>query len=258
MNLTSLEKAKAWAGASSNTDDRMLERLIAQISQVILTYIQRPYILKRQYTERLNGRNQWRLMLRNYPVLSVDSLSISNRVIPASAFQLEPWDGLPPGRPQELSLDGYCFERGNANIAITYTAGFCVTDEPQTAGSNVVVSALDGSWARDEGVRRANGTPMQRVTDDPGAGQYKLGSAPGHYVFSEADAGAAVLISYSYVPHVLEQACCDLFLERYTYRDRPSQRSKTLNGQETVAFSLADMPDYTKTALSSFVRRVPL
>ena len=53
------------------------------------------------------------------------------------------------------------------------------------------------SFAADQGVIYASsGLPMKTVASSPGAGQYSV--AAGVYTFSSSDAGAAVLISYSY------------------------------------------------------------
>ena len=51
-----------------------------------------------------------------------------------------------------------------------------------------------------------------------------------------ADAGAAVSLSYGYVPQDLAQAALELAAERFRAAEHIGVRSKSLGGQETIAF----------------------
>jgi hypothetical protein len=53
-----------------------------------------------------------------------------------------------------------------------------------------------GTWARDLGVRDANGTPYVRVASAPTTGQYSVSA--GAYTFAAADAGKLIYINYQY------------------------------------------------------------
>jgi hypothetical protein len=44
------------------------------------------------------------------------------------------------------------------------------------------------------------------------------------------------LISYSFIPADLEEACIQMVAERYYYRERVGAMSKALAGQETVSW----------------------
>ncbi|MCE9561891.1 MAG: phage head-tail connector protein [Planctomycetes bacterium] len=264
-SLTTLDNTKAWLGITTTGDDLLLYQLIAKASRYILSYLQRPDIFRRTYTEVYDGSGSGRQILRNYPVLSVGSLAVGTNSISASpafgqsGFMLESWDGLPPGHPQALDLYGYTFCRGNSNVAVTYTAGYAVLNETQTvpglSNYSIRVHEPFGIWAADNGVTYADGTALTPVDSVPAAGQY---STPGDgiYQFSDADANAAVLVSYSFVPFDVEQACIELVAERYNYKDRVGVASKSLGGQETVSYSLKAMPDHIATALQPFKRTV--
>ena len=270
-NLTTLANLKAWLNVTTTTDDALLNRLIAQASNVIRAYLQRGNLFQQVYNDTYDGSGSARQILRNWPVLSVASVTINTVAIPAapaygqSGFLLESWDGSLPGRPQAVNVSGYIFSRGfnNAalyssglgNVQITYTAGYAVQNETQTIPATPYqLTALGplGSWAADQGVTYTAGGSLTLVTGTPSAGQYSV--ANGVYTFAAADTGKSVLLNYSYVPFDIEQACIEMAAERYRYKDRIGQSSKTLGGQETMAFSLKDMQDYIKLSLQPYRR----
>lgn len=260
-DLTTLTAVKAWLNVASNNDDALLSSLISQVSGVILSYLSRPDILRRQYTEQFTSSQQSSRMLRNYPVIAVSSVSNGYQSIPAgdgirSGYWVEPDDGIPPGRLQCLTMVGQTF--GPQPTKIIYEAGYLIANEAQTASTAVTAMAPNGSWARDEGVTYADGRTMTKVPSNPIEGQYALNAkVPGQYGFAAADTGAPVLLNYSYIPSVLEQACIETVAERYRYRDRIGQASKNISG-EVVSFSLKDMQDYVKSALQPYRRLVPV
>jgi len=274
-NLTSLTAAKAWANVTTSNDDLLLTRLIGSASRFILTYLQRPTLFQWSPSDVYDGVGNNRQLLRHWPVLSVTSVSIDYQTIQqyqvpqqpspyytqyGCGWVLEPWDGYPPGRPQAVDLRGFHYHRGKSNVQIVYTAGFVIQNEAQTVptGSGpytVAVNAPNGNWAVDQGVTYANGTAMVSVASNPAQGQYSVGC--GTYTFNSADAGQGVLISYSYTPSDIEDACITLVGERYSYKSRIGTVSKSLGGNETVSFSQKDMPDYLRTTLQPY-RRVVL
>jgi hypothetical protein len=277
--LTSLEHARDWVGSNTNGDDLLLTRLIDEQSRFILSYLQRPTLFQYLFTDVYDGVGNDRQILRHWPVLSVTSVTsdyqtIAQYVIPqvpsptfptyGTGWVLEPWDGLPPGRPQAVSLRGYKFCRGLSNVQISYTAGFVIQNEAQTvpaaANYSVAVNAPYGSWGADQGVTYSTtgvsltNVPFNLATTLIG-GQYMVQG--GIYYFAAADASAAVLISYSFVPSDIEHACMEMVGERYRYRNRIGEVSKSLGGQETMSFSQKNMPDYIRTLLQPY-RRVVL
>jgi hypothetical protein len=272
-NLTSLANAKTWAQSQGSTtnDDALLTRLVGSASRFILSYLQRPTLFQNLYTDVYDGMDTEMQMLRHWPVLSVSSVVIGRQTIPALAspttgygcgYVLDPWDGFPPGKPQALTLRGHKFWRGYSNVSISYISGFVVQNEAQTVPSGsyqVTPYAPNGNFAVDQGVTYANGNPLNAVPSKPATGQYvaPVNGSP-YYQFAAGDANAAVLLSYSYVPADIEDACINMVGERYSYRSRIGTVSKSLGGQETMAYSQKDMPDYIRTMLQPYRRVLPV
>ena len=268
-DLAALADVKAWLAGSSgigSTDDALLSRLITDVSGAIAAYLGRPSLTPRTLTERLDGNGRTRLFLSHYPALQIASLAIDNvgvapAVPPAAGaphpfgYLLEPWDGMPPGRPQALDLFALSFRRGRQNVAVTYTAGYAVDSEaaavPAAPGPyNVSAAAPFGPWANDAGVIYADGANLTAVTGSPGAGQYNVSA--GAYGFAAADAGAAVLISYGFIPAAINNACIEWVAERYRYRTRIGQSAQTVAGQQTASYSLKDIPDFIRASLDPY------
>lgn len=270
MALASLAALKAWLKVTVSDDDVLLSRLLDQVSGAILNSIQRPVLTRATYPEQRSGVGNQRITLRNWPVLSVAFVTVEGVSIPAASgtqngYSLMPWDGTPAGNPQQLTLKGYWFCRGLNNIVITYDAGYCVADQaatiPASSQYQIVITPPLGPWAQDDGVTFSDGTALTPVTSNPAQGQYSVtpgGFGPATYTFNSADAGKAVLISYSYTPSPLEQACIEWAAERYRYKDRIGQRSMSLGGNETAAYNLQGIPDFVEMMIAPFRKDIPL
>ena len=272
-DLAALADVKAWLAGSSgigSTDDALLSRLITDVSGAIGAYLGRPSLTPRTLTERLDGSGRTRMFLSHYPALQIGSLVIDNVTVPAAApapgapqpfgYLLEPWDGLPPGRPQALDLFALSFGRGRQNVVAGYTAGYAVEGEaaavPAAPGPyNVSATAPFGPWASDAGVTYPGGAALTAVAVAPSAGQYNVSA--GVYTFAAADAGAAVLMSYGFIPAAINNACIEWVAERYRYRTRIGQSAQTVAGQQTASYSLKDMSDFVRASLDPY-RRVAI
>ena len=90
------------------------------------------------------------------------------------------------------------------------------------------------------------------MPSSPTIGQYAVSG--GVYTFSAADQNAAILLSYSFIPPDLEQACIELVAERYRYRGRIGEKAKTLGGQETTSYLITDLPPAVKMMLDPYKR----
>lgn len=272
-DLAALADVKTWLAGSSGigtTDDALLSRLITDVSGAIAAYLGRPSLTPRTLIERVDGNGRTRMYLSHYPVLQIGSLVIDNVAVaaavpPASGaprpfgYLLESWDGLPPGRPQAFDLFALCFRRGRQNVVASYTAGYAVEGEaaavPGAPGPyNVSAAAPFGPWASDAGVSYADGAALTAVAGSPGAGQYNVSA--GLYTFAAADAGAALLISYGFIPAAVNNACIEWVAERYRYRTRIGQSAQTVAGQQTASYSLKDMPDFIRASLDPYRRVV--
>jgi hypothetical protein len=268
-DLATLADVKTWLSGSSGigtSDDALLARLITDVSGAIGAYLGRPALTPRPFVERYDGDGKARLYLRRYPVLQVTSLAIDNVAVAAAVapaaggpyangYLLEAWDGLPPGRPQPLDLFGTFFRKGRQNVAISYSAGYAVSNESATVPASpgpysVTAAAPFGPWASDGGMSYANGTALVAVTGSPAAGQYNV--AAGVYTFAAADAGAAVLITYGFIPAAINNACIEWVAERYRYRTRVGQSAQTVAGQQTASYSLKDIPDFVRASLDPY------
>lgn len=294
IQLTTLSNARLYAyqaGDQVTADDMLLTLLINQISGAILSNIQRPNLFKSSYVETRDGVGNNVMTLRNYPVLAVSSVTVaatgrgynanwgyqqsmngSTQIIPQSTqfgnsgYSFATWDGTTAGNPAQVTLNGYTFWRGRNNVQIVYTAGYSVTGEGYTVTSSTSsgiskYTALQpyGTWGQDDGVFYSSGSSLTALSSGnspSSAGQYLV--TGGEYQFYVADAGQALSINYSYIPTDLEQACIQWVAERYAYRSRIGQKSKTVGGQETSAYDLKAIPDYVDLLLNPFRLWLPI
>lgn len=270
-DLATLAQTKSWlTNAPASADDALLGALITSASGAILSYLQRqPPGIVQAFTDTFDGYGECKKMLRRWPVLSVSSLTIDNTSVTLSAasggggypsgYVLAPWDGMLPGKPQMLELRGWSYCRGSLNVVASYKAGYQVAAEAQTVpggGGNITVNQYNGPWSQDGGVTYATGGALTLVTGAPATGQYN--AAAGVYTFAAGDAGKAVLVTYSYVPSPLNQACMELVGEAYRYRPRQGQRSHTTPGPQTTAFDLTRLTPAVKMMIDPFRAVVPI
>ena len=254
-DLTNLAALKAWLGlpAGSGLNDSTLGALITAASRAIHGALSRPGLLPQSYAETIDLDSR-RVYLRHWPVLEVDSVVWRGIVIPPDAspdpagsagYALQPGDPAPPGRPQAIDLFGEPCRPGRQSLVVSYRAGYAVQDEAQTipAAAPLQLPAIApyGPWASDLGVvYTATGAPLSPVASAPGGGQYSVSG--GTYSFSAADAGQAVMLSYGYVPQDVAQAALELAADRFRAADRIGLRSKSVGGQETIAYDNSAVP----------------
>lgn len=299
-DLTTLNAVKLWCQGNgvdpawtSTASDAQLGGYITAASRAVLTHMHRPNILSRTVNELRDGTRTGSLILREYPVTAITQLAVGNIIVPVRpplvgpgstalttqspsgpvGYVLDPWDGAPPGHPQALKVDSYLYNRGQLNVAITYTAGYAILGElvaVPISPFQVVPAQPYGRYAADIGVTYANGTALTKVASGtPGTGQYIAPvalpatlSAPmpaPFYLFAAGDVGVQVLISYSYAPYDLEHAVTKWIGEWWSYRLRIGEKSKALpGGQGTATFDLSEMPDDVKLMVKSYRRMVPI
>lgn len=279
MELTTLGAVKNWmftqasGSTAPNTDDQLLTRLIAQCSGSVRNYIERPILTRTTWSELRNGAGNQIMMLRNWPVLKINSLTIDGANVSAAVsttgagYTLQTWDGSSAGIPQNLSLVGYCFTRAQNNVLINYDAGYCVTDEAHTVPTNYTIKLTPtyGMWCEDDGITDAStGAALTAITSGtPTTGQYLItpdlngGSGAATYLFAAADVGRAILVNYSFVPAALEECVIELVAERYAYRQRIGQKSMSVGGQTTAAYNLDGFPDWIAKNLDQYKKFLP-
>ncbi len=276
-DLVSLADVKAWiyktpADAATTTNDALLASLITRASRMVYAWLQRPAFALHTVDEVQSGNGGQSLLLAEWPVVAVEDLAIDDYAVPEIAWgngmtpgwSLQPWNGMPPGRMQELALQGYQFVRGRHNIEIAYTAGYAVQSEPQTIAASgaqyaVSIAQIYGPWSQDDGVVYANGTALSRVGANPSAGQYALDPAnSGRYLFGAGDNGASVLLSYSYTPGDVAQAVIEWIAERYAYMSHVGEQTKSAGGQVSVSYVVKGVPDFVAAVLAPYRRVVPV
>jgi hypothetical protein len=128
--ITTVAHAKEHVGIPAlNTDhDQIFTRLVNAATAKIESYLDRK-VMKRSYTEFQDGRNNDRMLLRNWPAdkpteLWVDSSSLFTDVtkkLDLSKFELELSS---EGGIGIILLPGNKFARGRRNIKIIYEAGY--------------------------------------------------------------------------------------------------------------------------------------
>ena len=261
-DLATLAAVKAWLGNSTTSSDAALGALISSVSRAILSLLQRPSILPTAYSETLDGNGGSRLLLRNYPVVSISAVTLGTMSVQAApsvdgyGYALENVDPTPPGRQASLYFRRGHFWRGAQNVAVSYVAGYQVTEALTVAAGAAHASAPYGAWASDRGVTyAATGASLSAVTGAPAAGQYSV--IAGVYAFNAADNGAPVAISYGFIPADLTQACVEWAAFRFKAKDNIGFRSKAIGGQETVAFDTSTAPSVVLDIVQPFRRVVP-
>lgn len=179
-----------------------------------------------------------------------------------------PVGGFPSGygmtayRPVD-SNSGREFPTGVGNIEVDYTVGYCVIDEaatiPATTTYTVTPAAPYGSWGADIGVKfSSSGAPLTKITSGtPTTGQYlppdyTLSTPRTVYTFAAADASKGILLSYSYIPAPIEQACVEMVGERYRYKSRIGLESTSLGGQETASYNMDGLTKPIKARLDPY------
>lgn len=143
MDLTTLAAVKQYIGPGlqGTQSDALLSGLITAYSQFIERYCGRRFA-SQQYTERRNGNGGCEMVLTNFPVTAVASLTVygsaigyplggGGTLIPAAADPTQPgWalvDSVQGDQRILLLQGGYEYCRGRANVVIVYTAGYANT-----------------------------------------------------------------------------------------------------------------------------------
>jgi hypothetical protein len=270
FDLTNLAAIKAWLGLppAVGPNDATLSALITAASRSIYAALSRPNLLPQSYTETIDLETR-RVTLKQWPVVNVTSVTWRGIPVPPDqnadleasvGYALVPSDGVPPGRPQALNLFGHQYGPGRQSLVVSYRAGYAVQNEARSvpAVSPLQLQAYSpyGVWGSDLGViYAATAAPMTSVAASPGAGQYTVNA--GAYGFSVADAGQSVLISYGYVPQDIAQAALELAAERFRAAERIGLRSKSIGGQETIAYDVSAVSAPIQAMLQPY-RRVSL
>ncbi|HLY53954.1 MAG TPA: head-tail connector protein [Stellaceae bacterium] len=120
-DLAGLADLEAWLGLpAGNPDEALLERLVGAVGSAAQAWCARSFA-SLEWTETRDGTGGRRLAFANTPVTAVSGVTIDGVAIPPS-----------PGAPERgylwsetaVTLIGWRFTRGLANVELAYTAGY--------------------------------------------------------------------------------------------------------------------------------------
>lgn len=257
--LATVPQVKTWLGIdlNSTTDDDLLQRLVSSASAFVLNYLSLETFAKSSHTEVYDGYGSTFMVLRQQPALSVAAVSFNGVPITEATG-----DGL--NNPftngyklfrQNLTLFGKCFPTGRSTVMVEYTSGYQIVEQHRIPATGPYTVAVNQTWLEDESVT-IGGVALVAVDASPGDMEYTV--ADGVYTFNVGQANELVSITYSYVPDDVNQAVIELVGERYRYKDRIGYSSKSLGGQETVAFQSNNVPPFILNLLNKYIRVVPV
>lgn len=281
-DLLLLWDLKTWLGITSTQDDAVLSAIITSISNEILTYLGRPILNSQSFTETRDGTGTARMMVLNFPLTAVASLTIDGVAISVSGSGVNPgyvFDqfsialvGVPPylldgGSSTQLYSSPFIFRSGKQNVVINYTAGFSgttsVTGELQTipaAAPYQLVPFNPYPGFTDAGVSYAGGAALTKVSGTPTTGQYAVNQQTGLYTFASGDASRQVALSYSYgaLPPGLTQAAKEICAEKYQGRKRIGIKSISSKTGESSTFDRSMWQDRPPVAIAELRRVAPV
>jgi hypothetical protein len=106
-------------------DDPLLSRIISAVSLAFATYCDRTFA-STSWTYQTSGKGGVALMLPEYPVTTITSVSIDGTTIPARQT-VGGWGYVQSG-PNKILIDGAgypaSFTHGVANVSVAFTAGY--------------------------------------------------------------------------------------------------------------------------------------
>lgn len=249
-DLTTPNRVATWMASAPTLPSNIINQLITSMTALIYGKLNRARLYSQIFTRVFDGVGNMQLVLPDWPVTAVKTLQQGSQLIQPSAlssspgygYRFIPWSGNLPGDPSVIEFVGGYFYTKPQNVQVVYQAGYLIQNEiasvPTSVAYTITVQQPLGLWCRDNGVSYVNGAALVPVLSTPTQGQYipPTDTAPGLYTFSSTDAGAALSISYSFIPADLEEACIQMIAERYSYRGRIGEISKSLGGQETIRF----------------------
>lgn len=261
-DLTTLTNVRNWRTPTLeiSADDVQISREITACSHAILRYLQRDTLGIREYVERRNGQNTLGMQAKNYPIVTIDSLSIGAQTIPVptgpngSGYVFEAETGM-------IYLRGFGFPQGFQNVTIDYWAGFEQTDVGEAIGANgqINCSMLDELWDSSQSVVYSlSQEPLVPVKSAPTAGQFVPPTGPdGFYLFNASEAAVLVDIEYGFTPRDVEEACIDMVILEYNRRSRIGENSKSLAGENIAYYSSKAFTETILSRLEPYMNVVP-
>lgn len=154
--LCTLADVKSLLGISDTSSDSRLELFINQVSSQIISYLGRN-IIRASYSETYPCPNRQLLVLRNFPIISVASITFDGNPLTAGSdyivspeystwgavYREQGWIGYPINR-EYLTTDPVA---GKRVIVVAYTAGYYLPADPAYVAGAADSLPLDLQYA---------------------------------------------------------------------------------------------------------------
>jgi Phage gp6-like head-tail connector protein len=257
-DLATLASVKRFLVITTTNQDELLSNLIATESQAIEGYCVRSFAREVRTGVVLDGSGSSVLVLPDTPIVSVQSLSVGGKAVPASdgpssyGYQFD---------ESALYLVGDKFPYQRRAVEASWTAGYVgETTAVVPAGNAPTITpsgtAVKGGWAREDLGVDYNGLVLERVTGAPATAlQYSF--SDGVYTFNSGAAGYSLTLAFSFVPGPVMQACIEMVGLDLKQRDSLGVKSRGIAG-ESVTYETGGMTTSVKHLLAPYLRKAPL
>lgn len=263
--LVNLATVKDELGISSfdTSFDGSLTRNIGFVTQIISNYCSTPFAPFA--VEALSDLFQFgkdsfpgnrfagedRIALARCPALAITSV-VQARPDGTTLTLVSGTDYLPDlAKGELLRLDSYgrITRWESYPLTVAYIAGFgsLIIGEAQTIPATApytVIAVNAATFAFDQGVAYANGTPLVAVSANPAAGQYAV-APTGIYTFAAADEGKSITLAYAnnQIPADLVSHSLEIITARWASRGRdPALVQRETPGIGTEKFWFGSEP----------------
>jgi len=144
MSLVELADYKMTLGISGSSEDTKLSQYSLEIDEKVKNYLGRD-IEETSYTELYDGSGNNRLVVEQYPIVSITSLEVYQGL---NADDTENWDTWVQGEDYDrlmnednsVFLGGTTFPKGDMNIRLTYIAGYSsIPDDIQNVCKKLMI-----------------------------------------------------------------------------------------------------------------------
>lgn len=136
--LTTVQAVKDYLriAPEDTSNDSSLERQINAVSEWLERYCNR-HFEKSIYTELHIGHGRENLLLEQYPILSVESITVNENAVSASEYEIRSEEGILYRErlwPAKSFLEGLDWDpiQGKRNIEVVYTAGYVLPKDDST------------------------------------------------------------------------------------------------------------------------------
>lgn len=151
--LTDLDTTKKFLKITTTNDDDLISILINACSTAIENYCRRTFKQTIYTDEMYDGNNTKWLNLKNYPVISVDSVYEYGQLVDPGAYVCKLDTGVLarigpyPNNFTGLTISRFntIWNQGDWNISVTYTAGYAIIPDDLAHACRVYVKSIYGS-----------------------------------------------------------------------------------------------------------------